>query len=585
MNRRWGPLAAAGVSAVLVTGLFAAIGRSTAVAGCASTIPVVVASSEEKSTLLAAMATSYNRTSPTVDGECIQIEVERIASGQAEQALADGWNPSVDGPAPTAWTPAANSWTLLLSRQLADHHRPEMVPQGVPTLFKSPLVIGMPQPMAAALGSPGKAIGWGDIVQLAENPAGWSRFGHPEWGQFKLAKTDPEISTSGLHALIDTFFAASGRSSNLTNEAVADPTVQAYVSQVEKSVVHYGTSVSTFLQNLQAADDANAALSYVSAIAMEEKEILDYNHGNPLGDPSTLGKHLPPRVPLVAIYPKEGTLAADHPYVILKAPWVPATKARAADAFLSFLQAPAQQAVFQQAGFRDQFGTAGPNISVANGLQPDQPGSYLGLPDARVIERIQQAWPALRKRARILLLLDTSSSTVGASTSALATSMKAGFGALSSDDVIGSWEFSSNLDGTLSYRPVVPFGPVGQQASAVESELAGLRSSTKPAALDVSVLDAVQALAGIGDQGRIDAVVVVTNGRSAAPGDLDLDSLLRQLQTASETAGIHVFTVAFGQHPDTAALGLIARASRGASYDASGPNSWSSLVSALVSNF
>ena len=86
LNRRWGPLAAAGISAVLVTGLFAAIGRSTAVTGCASTIPVVVASSEEKSTVLAAMAKTYNRTGPTVDGDCVQIEVERIASGQAEQA-------------------------------------------------------------------------------------------------------------------------------------------------------------------------------------------------------------------------------------------------------------------------------------------------------------------------------------------------------------------------------------------------------------------------------------------------------------------------------------------------------------------
>src|SRR5438477_564114 len=170
------------------------------------------------------------------------------------------------------------------------------------------------------------------------------------------AGSRPLISTSGLHALIGTYFAASGRSSDLTEARLTDPTVIGFVRDVESAVEHYGDSVSTFLLNLQAADDANRALSYVSAIAMEEKEVLDYNRGNPLADPSLSGEHAAPRVPLVAIYPNEGTVAADHPYVILRAAWVTDAKRRAAQAFLSFLHAPAQQLRFQAAGFRDQSG-------------------------------------------------------------------------------------------------------------------------------------------------------------------------------------------------------------------------------------
>src|SRR5207302_1426664 len=108
-----------------------------------------------------------------------------------------------------------------------------------------------------------------------------------------------------------------------------------------------GPTYSNFLIHLQAADDEGRALSYVSAVAMEEKQIWDYNQGNPRGDPKDLGKHPPPTVPLVAIYPREGTLAADHPYAVLNAPWVTAAKRQAAEAFLQFLERPEIQARFQ----------------------------------------------------------------------------------------------------------------------------------------------------------------------------------------------------------------------------------------------
>ena len=398
-----------------------------------------------------------------------------------------------------------------------------------------------------------------------------------------MGKTNPTISTSGLHALIGTYFAASGRSSDLTGPGLEDPAVVEFVRQVESSVVHYGDSVSTFLLNLQAADDANAALSYVSAIAMEEKEVWDYNQGNPRADPTQYGKHLPPRVPLVAIYPKEGSLAADHPYVILRASWVTESIRRAAQAFLNYLEAPAQQLRFQSVGFRDQFGRAGSQISTRNGLQPDRPSAYLQPPAAVVIQQMQRDWKDLRKRAKVLLLLDTSSSISGGDARSLGTSLAAGLNELAAEDEIASWEFDSSVAGSLPYRQVLTFAPVSVNRSPIEAEVAALRSTTKPADLNHAIIAAVDAMRQGADPTRINAVVVVTNGRSTSPGDLDLGGLLRDLQAASETAGVHVFTVAYGAHPDTLALGLIARASRGASYDATGRPG--AVFSAVVSNF
>ena len=122
------------------------------------------------------------------------------------------------------------------------------------------------------------------------------------------------------------FVAATGTSSDLTLDTLKDPRVREFVAGVEKSVAHYGDTALTFLTNLQRADDAGAALGYVGAVAVEEKSVVDYNEGNPTGDLETKGRHGKPKVPLVAVYPKEGTLNSDNPFAVLHAPWSDAAK-------------------------------------------------------------------------------------------------------------------------------------------------------------------------------------------------------------------------------------------------------------------
>ena len=161
-------------------------------------------------------------------------------------------------------------------------------------MTSTPLVLAMPEPMAKALGWPDTPIGWADVLALAKDPQGWASKGHPEWGKFTLGKTNPNVSTSGLAATIGTLVAATGTSSDLTQAALQKPEVQQYLKDVESSVIHYGDTTLTYLSNLQRADDAGAALGYLSAVAVEEKSVLDYNAGNPSGDPATLGDHAPP---------------------------------------------------------------------------------------------------------------------------------------------------------------------------------------------------------------------------------------------------------------------------------------------------
>ena len=165
------------------------------------------------------------------------------------------------------------------------------MPAASEAVTSTPLVLAMPEPMAKALGWPDTPIGWSDVLALATDPQGWASKGHPEWGKFTLGKTNPNVSTSGLAATIGTLVAATGTSSDLTQAALQKPEVQQYLKDVETSVIHYGDTTLTYLSNLQRADDAGAALGYLSAAAVEEKSVLDYNAGNPTGDPKTLGDH------------------------------------------------------------------------------------------------------------------------------------------------------------------------------------------------------------------------------------------------------------------------------------------------------
>ena len=92
-----------------------------------------------------------------------------------------------------------------------------------------------------------------------------------------------------------TFQVATGDSADLTTAQIEDPSVRSFVHDVESAAVHYAPTSVDFLRNLRTQDEQGNGEGYVSAILLEEKSVWDYNHGNPSGDPTTLGEALRPR--------------------------------------------------------------------------------------------------------------------------------------------------------------------------------------------------------------------------------------------------------------------------------------------------
>jgi Ca-activated chloride channel homolog len=571
-----------------------------AVKGCSGdAITLTLVASPEKAQLVKQLAVDYMAGGHRAGDRCIKVAVSSKSSGEARAALARGWRKSIDGPRPDVWSPASSAWVRLLQQRTTNtnHAGFKLVLKDPPSIAATPLVVAMPRPMAEALGWPNRQLGWADLLRLSRNRQGWGQYGHPEWGAFKLGKTNPNISTSGLNATIGAFFAATGHTSDLTARDVADPKVRAFVAGVEQSVVHYGDTTLTFLSNLQRADDRGAGLSYISAVAVEEKSVWDYNQGNPSGDPATLGKHPEPHVPLVAIYPREGTLLSDNPYVVLAAPWVDGAKRKAAADFLAYLQSGSAQGRFQQSAFRDYLGRPGPLITEDNGLLPEQHLTRLSPPAPAVVDQVLTSWAELRKRAKVLLVIDVSGSmddpVGGAGTSRLDLAKQAAINSLSqlaSNDQVGLWIFATQLNGKIDYRELVPIGPMdaqvdgAQRRTLIKAEVKGLSSKSDTGLYDT----ALASYKFVKDQqspDAINAVVLLTDGVNDDDIGISLKQLLTGLSTGQSDGPVRMFTIAYGSDADLEVLRQIAQATNGASYDSSDPNSINHVFTTVISNF
>lgn len=563
--------------------------------GCAA---VDMAVSPEKFDLLTELAEEFNRSDDAKKAKpCAFVRVNKTSSGVGATLLTDGWpDPDRNGPRPVIWSPAAASWGAILNQRLQEQGKEPMAPTDAKPFMVTPLVIAMPKPMAEALGYPQTPIGFSDLLALAQNPEGWASKGHPEWGAFKLGKTNPNFSTSGLSATIAQYYAATGKESDLTLEDLNRPEVDTFMRGVESSVVHYGDITPTFLNGLYRNDRAGAGLTYISAVAVEEKSILDYNAGNPDGTLDPGEQPRKPRVPLVAVYPKDGTLFSDNPFFVLDASWVNQDQKKAARQFESFVQRPANQRKVLEFGFRPgnpAVPVAAP-IVAANGVNPDQPQTTLGVPAPDVLAKLLDKWGEQRKAAKVLLVIDVSGSMgeeVGGGETKLDVAKRAAIEALDQfkpEDQVGLRIFSTNISPKepRDYLDLVPLKEIAANREAIASKIASL-VPTEGTPLYTTASASFEFMKEQFDPVRINAVVLLTDGRNEDDFN-DLNATIAKLRAGSEgqaSQPVRLFTIAYGEDADKNTLKRLSEATNAATYDASDPQTINKVFTAVVSNF
>ena len=288
----------------------------------------------------------------TSAGKPISVQVFHVSSGGSKDMIIDGEiKPTVWSPGERSWVNSANlEWQLLTGKPL--------VTAACPPLLQEPTGFAMWRPMAEAMGWPATPIQWRDILELISDPEGWARYGHPEWGQFKLGLTNPETSNSGRLILTGLTYATLAKTQGLTPELVeTEPVVEA-LRKIKQHTVEFGGQSAVLLENMVIGGPDK-----LHAINTNEAETLKSN--------ARYGKYLP--FPLVFIIPAEGTSWGEHPYCILDTEWVSDEQREAARLFASYLLEPAQQMLAVEKGLRPaNFSVElAPPISVENGANPE----------------------------------------------------------------------------------------------------------------------------------------------------------------------------------------------------------------------
>jgi len=582
--------AGAGACAVFRDGGSQPSGSASQLAACSHpTQTLTIASSTDKSAILGDLARGYGARSS--HGRCVKVAVDSVDSGTAMQALADGWNTRADGPAPDVWSPASQVWLQIARQRAAGKTTLSRLPQTAgPSIATSPLTIAMPEPTARRLGWPARKLSWTELANYAQKPG------------YRLGKTNPEYSTSGLNATIAAFYTQTGTTGELVPSDLSNKANQQKVSAIEKAAVHYGDTTLAFLANLRRYDDAGQATSYISAVTVEENSVVAYNQGYPCGsrsDEPGCKKTTPPHTKLVAFYPTNdsgvGTIYSDHPYIELNG--LSAAKRAVADDFQRSLTSKTSLARFADLGFRTTTHQPTANITRAHGTLPDVPlPQALQAPPADVLDKLLTVWRQLRKPANVLVVMDTSGSMnqnakgqprLKGEPSKLDL-VKQAHGPLldgfTDRDRVGLWHFSA------THVTDAPLAPMGASESggtthraAITADIAALRPDAATA-LYTTVDDAVQTLRDHYDTSAINAVVVLTDGRNETAGGPTLEGLLNTIGDPNKNP-VRVFTIAYGADADTTALQQIADATHARAYQASNPDTINNVLTNVISNF
>jgi ABC-type molybdate transport system substrate-binding protein len=344
-----------------------------------------------------------------------------------------------------------------------------------------------------------------------------------------------------------------------------------------------------------AADPAGAvtaAMRRLSAGVVAQRTELEDDPAYPTSEQALLRHNAQhPGNQLVASYPPAASVPAlDFPFVVL--PRTQEAHRRAAESFLGTLLDQESAGAFAEAGFRTPDGRTSPDRTPGGRTSAEQlPPTPL--PAAEEIVRVLNAWAAVNLNGRLQVLIDVSGSmaerVAGTNQTRMALTLQAaaqGLRLLRPTTSVGMWLFSTKLDGDRDYRVLLPVRTVSEQlAGGALSTLAAVRATPNGATgLYDSVLAAYQDSRRNWAPGRINTVVVLTDGRNEDSGGIGLDELLRRLRELQDPARpLTVIGIGIGPGIDPAELRAIATTTGGQAFTAADPTKIGEVFYAALS--
>jgi len=504
---------------------------------------LTVAYSPEKATLVKSLIEKFNAQKlRTSDRQLMRVDLlELTPEEMVTQVLA-----GQPGDLPfQALTPDSSLWLDQLNRRWAQTQaaaaepgaiEPRLV--GEPVRYAvTPIVIATWEDTARSLGWPDQPVGWRTLQTRAQQDSNF-KWSHPSTAH-----------ASGLLATLAEFYAGAGIQRGLTAELAQDQKTVDFVSAVEKTVRYYGEGELAVIQ--RAAQDGP---QYLDAFVVSEQLVVALNTGVFPGPYGGAGK-------LVALYPSEGTLWADHPLALLETPTLTANQRRTFQALREFLAEPETQTQILRAGYRPAdlsipLDSPGSPLTAANGVDPTQPQTTLQLPSSEVVSVVQNVWALTKRKTNVFLVVDTSGSMRGDKLSNAQAALRTFLAQIPSDrERVGLVEFNSGVVN------VIELDTLAHNRAILTREIDDLRANGNTALLD-AVRTAYNRLQEVGDAERINAIVAMTDGRENASA-VSLRQLTGEIRARNQDLPVVIFCVAYGRDADYSVLQDLADASGG----------------------
>ncbi len=522
-----------------------------------------------------AVVKDFNSQNMTACDGPIMVHATPMSSGQAMQHILNGKLQ------PDIWSPAGSAWLPLLNTSWHNKNGSDLISLSAtnppPTLITSPVVIAMWQDEAQALGWPRNSIGWSDIANLIADPKGWADYQHPEWGKFKFGNTSAVSSNAGLDTAIGMSYAApcyasyataaasntyatpSCPNTGLTVDSVNSSSTKQFITTIEKSAISYGTNTHTLADQMFSHER-----SYLSAIAAEESLVVQAND-------KTKYPNLPS--PLVAIYPKEGTVESDFPFAIVQGPWLSSSKNAAALVFRDFLLTSNEQAKAIQYGFRPTTGRLAAPMDTDHGINPTEPKSVLSIPDPAIVQAIETNWQQERRPFDVMLAVDSSGSMNFPvdnipKIDGVKTGLKEFVTFMKDSDNLGLVTFSDHAN---IITDVTQLGP---KRPSVLSSIDGVFADGGAQLFD-TIKKQFQSLQQLPSTSKPIKALVVLSNQQDNQSSINLSQLLSSITPPADqnpADAIRIFTIAYGSGADTNTLTQIAQQTGGQEFSATPQN-------------
>jgi len=488
---------------------------------CRQTAELAVTADPSIAPVVKQIAAQYDE----VEAHCARVTVTSQASADTASVIAAG-----NGGKIGVWIPDSPVWVNRMQSIAASLGRTAPAVSAQQPIASTPVLFALPSTRAGDIGD--TKLSWARVLS----------------GSVSTLIPDPEASGASLAGLLALSQHAHGNTEELNSALIA--------------------LGKTIPDSAGAALAATTSASGLTIAIAAEQQVAAYNRAHP-------------SQPLTAVYPADGTVSVQSPYLTLGAESPLAA---------SFEQALlAQPALFAKAGFRDG---SGKGTVEQPGVVPTA-SSAPAASDGATELALYKTWGVLTLRGRMLGVIDVSGSMADAAAGGLTriqVFQQAAMGAIgrfSGDVQLGLWRFSTGQDGALPYKQISPIAPLGDPAHLADlsNQIAALPQHVGGGTgLYDTTLAAVRAVRQSYDPNFINSVVVITDGvNEDEPNSITLQNLVATLsKEADPNKPVPVIMIGFGPDTDMTAMTQIAKATGGAAYSAQQPQDLGTVLTTAL---